>query len=394
VDLGDYFGNRMPTQEKKRTLTVIDAMRMTGTTVAAVGERELNYGLGFLEESAKRGSFDLVSANLRSKKDSSLVFPPYVIKKVGGARIAFLGLLDDDPRKVGVFEQLEDVYVSSYMEAARNCLPELKAKSDIIVALAHIGLGNSRTLAEQLPGFDVIIAGHGTDRTPLAEKIGETIVVKSESKSSALGTLLLGIDANNKIAGFEGQTLTLTKSGRVNPDVDRIVKTCEDQEKMRDKLLARRKIDLPNIPRRPEVATAEGYLGWETCRTCHEAIYDKWSTDPHSQAFATLANDDKWNDPACLSCHTTGYELAAQKDSIDVRPEMWNVQCEACHGMGTHHGRNLATPVPESVCLKCHTPEWSPKWNYQEALRKIDHGRDMMVTRNVAAAKSEEAVKK
>jgi RNase P subunit RPR2 len=379
----------MPTPEKKRTLAVIDAMRMTGYSIAAVGERELNYGLNFLEESLKRGNFDLICANLRSKKDSSLVFLPYVVTKVDGTRIGFLGLLDDDPRKVGVFEQLENVYVSGYMEAAERYLPELKAKSDIVIALAHIGLGNSRTLAEKMPEFDVIVAGHGNDRTPLAEKVGETIVVKAESKSSSIGTLLLGIDANNKISGFEGNTLTLTKTGKVNADVERLVKTTEEQEKQRDQLLAKRKMELPNIPRRPEVLAAEGYLGWETCKACHEAIYDKWSNDPHSKAFATLAEDDKWNDATCLPCHTTGYEVAARKDSVDVRPEMWNVQCEACHGMGTKHQRGMTRPIDESVCLRCHTGMWGRNWNYQEALKKIDHGRDMMVSRQVAASKAE-----
>jgi hypothetical protein len=33
-------------------------------------------------------------------------------------------------------------------------------------------------------------------------------------------------------------------------------------------------------------------------------------------------------------------------------------------------------PVPESVCLRCHTPKWSPHWNYAEAVKKIDHGKD------------------
>jgi hypothetical protein len=32
--------------------------------------------------------------------------------------------------------------------------------------------------------------------------------------------------------------------------------------------------------------------------------------------------------------------------------------------------------VPESVCLRCHTPEWTPNWNYEEALKRIDHGRN------------------
>lgn len=386
VDVGDLFGNRMPTQEKKRTTTVVDAMRMMGYDVVAIGERELNFGLDYLKETVDRGRFDAVCANLMNKKDSTLVFEPYIIKKVGDTRLGFLGLLDDDPRKVGVFEQLENVYVSGYTDAAEKYLPELKAKADIVIALAHIGLGSARTLAEKIPDFDVILVGHGSDRTPLAEKIGETVLLKAESKSSSVGTLRLGIGPDNKIAGFEGATETLTKKGRANAEVDKVVKTCEDQEKMRDRLLARRKMELPNIPRRPEVLAAAGYLGWETCKACHEAIYSKWSTDPHSHAFATLAEGDKWNDPACLPCHTTGYEVSAQKDSIDVRPEMWNVQCEACHGMGTAHQRGeMASAVTEEVCRKCHTIEWSPNFNYLEAVKKIDHGVDVMVKREAAS---------
>jgi len=390
VDVGDFFGNRIPAPEKRRTTAVIDAMRMIKTDVVAIGERELNYGLDYLRDSIDRGRFEAVCANLMSKRDSSLVFQPYVVKAIGGVRVGFLGLLDDDPRRVGVFEQLEDVYVSSYQEAAQRYLPELRAKSDLVVALAHIGLGNSRKLAETLPDFDVILVGHGNDRTPLAEKVGETIVLKPESKSSSIGTLLLGLDADGRISGFDGNTLTITKQGRMNPDVDRLVKTCETQEKQREQLLSRRKMELPNIPRRPEVVAADGYLGWETCKTCHGAIYDRWSADPHSQAFATLAKDDKWNDPKCLPCHTTGYEVSAQKDSLDVRPEMWNVQCEACHGMGTKHQRGMVAAVGEDVCRRCHTPEWSPHFDYRAALAKIDHGRDQMVPRQAAAIKTEE----
>ena len=69
--------------------------------------------------------------------------------------------------------------------------------------------------------------------------------------------------------------------------------------------------------------------------------------------------------------------MASRKDSADVKPELWNVQCEACHGMGTKHVRDgTMRPVPESVCLSCHTPEWTPEWDYAEAVKLINHGKD------------------
>ena len=352
-------------------------MRTAGYEVVTVGEREMNYGLDFLVEEVKQGKFEAVSANLYDKLDSTLIFEPYTIKKVGDIKIGFLGFMDDDPRRVGVFEQLENAYVSSYIQAAEEYLPLVKEESDIVVALAHIGLGNARKLAERIPGFDVVLVGHGSDRTAMPEKVGETIVAKAGSKSSSIGTLLLAFGDDRRIVGFDGAAQTLKKFGRKHLDVQRIVKSCEDREKARDRLLSARKYKLPVIPRRPEVLAAEGYLGWETCKACHGRIYERWSEDPHARAFATLAEDDKWNDASCLPCHTTGYEIAALKDSSDVKPEMWNVQCEACHGMGTHHKRDGSMrPVPESVCLRCHTPEWTPDWNFEEAVEKISHGSD------------------
>jgi hypothetical protein len=352
-------------------------MRTAEYDAVTIGEREMNYGLGFLREQLKQGKFDAVCSNLYSKQDSNLIFEPYVIKKIHGVSIGLLGLLDDDPRRVGVFEQLENAYVTNYVEAARRYVPELRTKTDLVVGLAHIGLGNARSLAENVTDFDVILVGHGSDRTAMGEKVGETILVKAGSKSSSVGTLLLALDDDNRIVAFDGNSQTLKRQGVKNDVVQRYVKSCEEREKQRDRLLAGRRYKMPVIPRRPEVLAAEGYLGWETCNACHGQIHDRWSKNPHARAFATLADGDKWNDPACLPCHTTGYEAAAKIDSTDVKPEMWNVQCEACHGMGTKHRRDgTMRTVPESVCLRCHTPEWSPHWDYEEALKKIDHGRN------------------
>jgi hypothetical protein len=377
ADIGDFFGNRTPAQEKSRSRVVIDYMRMAGYDVVTIGEKDMNYGLAFLLDQIKEGTFDVVGANLYSKRDSALLFEPYVVKEVGGIKVGFLGLTDNDPRKVGVFEQLEAAYVTGYAEAAREYLPELQERCDIVVAMAHVGLSNARKLAEKIPELDVILVGHGSDRTAMAEKVGETIIVKSGSKSSSIGTLMLSLDDDNRILAFDGISKTLKKHGRKNMELQGLITTCEERQKVRDRLLAKRRYRLPAIPKRPEVLAGEGYLGWDTCKQCHNEIYERWADDPHAHAFATLAEGDKWNDPACLPCHVTGYELAAAKDSTDIKPELWNVQCEACHGMGTKHARDGSMrPVPESVCLKCHTPEWTPDWNYAEMVKKIDHGRN------------------
>ena len=377
MDVGNFFGRRSPHKEKTYTKVIVDYMRKTGYDAVGIGEREMNYGLGFLKEQLKQGHLDGVCANLYSSNDSTLILPPYTIKEVNGVKIGFIGLLNDDPRRVGVFEQLEGVYVSNYYEAAYEFLPELEEKADITIGLAAVGLGNARQMVKDIPGFDVVLVAHGADRTPMAEKVNECIILKPGTKSSSIGTLLLVFDEENSLVGYDGSTHLLNKKGRVNPDVHKVVKSCEESMEQRDRLIARRKYKLPKIPQRAEVRAAEGYLGWETCKKCHGQIYERWAEGPHAHAFETLAADDRWNDPACLPCHVTAYEVAASRDSSDVKPEMWNVQCEACHGAGTTHRRDgTMAPVAESVCLKCHTPEWSPDWDYEEALEKASHGKE------------------
>lgn len=377
VDAGDFFGNRVPADQKTRSKVVVDYMRTVNYDVVTIGEAELNYGLNFLLEQIKQGKLNVVCANLYRSTDSMLVFKPYDIKKTGGVRIGFIGVIDHDRRKVGVFQELEKLYVTSYVEAIRRYLDEVKSKSDIVVALAHIGLANAKDLAKEIPELDVIIVGHGGDRTAIPQKEGNTIIMKAGSKSSSIATLVLGLDKDNSIVGFDGKNYTLHIVGRVNPVVERLVKSCEERLEQREKLLAKRTPKLPTIPRVAGVLKDEAYLGWQTCKLCHPSIYERWANTPHAKAFAVLAEDDKWSDALCLSCHTTGYEIESQRDSTDIRPEMWNVQCEACHGVGTKHRRDGGMrAIAESVCLRCHTPEWSPHWNYKEALKKIDHGKN------------------
>lgn len=377
VDVGDFFGNRVPADEKTKSKVVVDYMRTVKYDVVTIGEADLNYGLNFLLEQVKQGRLNVVCANLYRSVDSTLVFKPYDIKKVAGVRIGFIGVMDHDPRRVGVFQEIEKLYVRNYVEAIRKYLDEVRSKSDIVIALAHIGLANARDLAKEVPELDVIIVGHGADQTAIPQKEGNTIIMKAGSKSSSIATLVLGLDESNSIVGFDGRNYSLHIVGRVNADVERFVKTCEQRQEQREKMLARRTAKLPSIPRVTGVLKEEAYLGWQTCKACHLAIYERWANTPHAKAFATLAEGDKWSDASCLVCHTTGYEIESKRDSTDIRPEMWNVQCEACHGVGTKHRRDgRMRIVPESVCLKCHTPEWSPHWNYKEALKKIDHGKN------------------
>jgi nitrate/TMAO reductase-like tetraheme cytochrome c subunit len=133
-----------------------------------------------------------------------------------------------------------------------------------------------------------------------------------------------------------------------------------------------------------EIETEDGlllgqdrYLGEATCARCHTTEAQELVDDPHAHAFATLEKMGKAEDQACLPCHVTGFGAPGGFAGLGGTPEMKNVQCESCHGMGTHHdwtGTVAKTAAAEATCLQCHVAEWSPRWDYTAYLKRLAHG--------------------
>jgi DmsE family decaheme c-type cytochrome len=105
------------------------------------------------------------------------------------------------------------------------------------------------------------------------------------------------------------------------------------------------------------------YVGAETCKTCHEEIYNSWEKTPH---WKTTLN--KAGGPAkqgCEGCHGPGADHVAgggDKTKIFVfegrsRQET-SARCLTCHGE-SHQQSHFAESAHASSdvgCLDCHSP--------------------------------------
>jgi hypothetical protein len=120
------------------------------------------------------------------------------------------------------------------------------------------------------------------------------------------------------------------------------------------------------------------YVGSESCKTCHQYEYEKWSTKKHAHAYATLVDVDSQYDPECISCHVVGFEYESGFVTEQQTPHLKDVGCENCHGPGSRHIQTMGeetTTDPKSDCTACHTPETSGGYlgNEQIYLQKIIH---------------------
>ena len=118
---------------------------------------------------------------------------------------------------------------------------------------------------------------------------------------------------------------------------------------------------LPAAQNASDASRAPGYAWAESCRTCHQEIYDAWARTKHATALDRLSPPNQ--EAECLGCHVTGPKTRVMDGRTVLNR---GVQCEACHGGAAAHAADLKvtsvvkTP-PEKVCTECHN-EKSPKF--------------------------------
>jgi len=142
----------------------------------------------------------------------ALGFPtvPYLIREVGGVRIAILGLTAPSPYPRGHRlhrpDAHQEVPIQDAVEEASQSVPGLQDQADLVVALSHMGLRNEVRLALGVPGIDLIIGGHSHHRLPSLLRIGNTHLAQAGAGGAYLGVISVAA---------EGGALQL--SGRLEP---------------------------------------------------------------------------------------------------------------------------------------------------------------------------------
>ena len=115
------------------------------------------------------------------------------------------------------------------------------------------------------------------------------------------------------------------------------------------------------------------FVGESECRNCHREVHQAYKSTLHARAFSDLIRDRRSDDESALRRCVTGYMVESGYINRRDTPQLYNVQCEACHGPGSAHvkseGAALETLAnPSESCAHCHSPEQDPDFDLQRAL--------------------------
>ena len=136
--LGYYFAKDDP--DKPNPMMLV--MNALGYDAAAVGNHEFNFGLDYLWKTKREAHFPILAANIKQTYASGVRhFDPYVIKNVGGRARGAGRLRYAEHPHWEIPANYKGYEFESIVDAARRVIPEVRKQADVVVVIAHSGLG-------------------------------------------------------------------------------------------------------------------------------------------------------------------------------------------------------------------------------------------------------------
>ena len=207
-DAGDYFtGPYISSMTKGKA--IIDIMNTMSFDAVTMGNHEFDHGWDNTLLQLSQANFPIVQGNIFYQNSNKALWDkPYTIIEKDGVKIGVIGLhgvfaFDDTvsaAMRVGIEARDEIKWLQHYID-------ELKDKVDLTVALIHEGvparqssqgstdvrraLDKDIQTASRVNGLDVLITGHAHVGTPEPIKVGNTLILSTDSGGIDVGKLVL-----------------------------------------------------------------------------------------------------------------------------------------------------------------------------------------------------------
>jgi hypothetical protein len=345
-------------------------MRALNTAAVGMSEKELRWGVSYLKAQVLRSKLPMVCANLVEVATRRPVLKPYVIEKVGRARVGIFGLMSD---KVDLGISRDTVRVEEPASVATKMVDEMRKKgATVVVLLSQLGKVESEDLAASVPGIDAVICGRNVPMIQKGRMVKNTVTSYGGEQGQYISRTLLTLDSRGRVATGDNETFMLGPEVGDKPEIAKLVKDFEDA--FNDKM---RKADKERAAQQETEGkqATDHFLGADLCIRCHSGEGEQWKTTSHSVAWQTLIDAKKDATPECIGCHVVGFKQPGGFQTGSDAPRLVNVQCENCHGIGTRH-EQFATQfkITPATCIQCHQGENDPDFDWDKKLPLIAHG--------------------
>jgi 2',3'-cyclic-nucleotide 2'-phosphodiesterase (5'-nucleotidase family) len=182
VSCGDYLQGGVAGSISKGQY-VVDILRQMNYDAIGLGNHEFDYGVPRMNELLSQVKAPIVCANFFEAGSPIPFYAPYVIRQLGGRRVAFVGVVTGETMRAEAYSFYDDnghlLYDLKPMEVSRvvqQAVDEARSQgADIVVLISHLGEEpvpnhlNSHDLVARTRGIDVVLDGHSHSTIPHSE---------------------------------------------------------------------------------------------------------------------------------------------------------------------------------------------------------------------------------
>jgi 5'-nucleotidase / UDP-sugar diphosphatase len=250
LDCGAVFDHKKDNVELQ-----LKAMELMGYDALNLGSPELNFGKEFLERTHSRVSFPYIASNLLYGGSRLPWTREYIIKEVGGIKVAILGILDPDdlmgtPRR----NDVKGFEVIPPEAALKRLLTEVRGKADLVILLSQLDEAKSRALVEAAQGINMSVSSGEGDVEP-PEK--NSVIFNTGTKGRTMGLVTITLDDKRVLSVSERRHIMLDPSVSDHGEILELVETYTKEQEIKKEIMEKELIG--GLQLSPE-AFMESYL--------------------------------------------------------------------------------------------------------------------------------------
>lgn len=289
----------------------------------------------------------------------------HTIITINDKKVLITAIIDPKLEK----KAIHGLQITEPLQALRTIL---KTPHDLAIAVLHFSDNKARRFVRSIAGLDVAILATQRGTMKESEHINGCWLVKNNNHGKTIGYL----DWN--FATGEPSTAKLIQINKMAFDADQeLFKLVNDYELwLRQHYV---EVEKNKNETAADLTANVPYVSSDKCGTCHPQITASWQNTKHAQAYASLQKKCKDFCPDCLPCHVTGSREHNKQGfrSPTTTPDLFNIQCEECHGPAEEHVKNTDLPyglkIEASTCTICHTTNNDPEFFFEDDIKLITH---------------------
>lgn len=168
-------------------LPMIEAFNEIPVDICNFGQHEFDFGVPHTLKLLEKSKSQWFSSNLKNRDgDVFANLPEYLVKKIGGLRIGFIGLTD----AMNTTMKTEEVVQEDLLVAVSTVIEKI-GKLDFLVLVTQTGLNNNRKLLEQFPQIDLILTEEQYEYESNVFYKGATPIVATAGNMSSIARVSL-----------------------------------------------------------------------------------------------------------------------------------------------------------------------------------------------------------